>query len=44
MSSFDLIRVLRGLKLTLKATDAEDLSKMKFAFGGTAFRDGSGPN
>lgn len=33
VSSFDAIRVLRGLKLILKATDADDLSKMKFALG-----------
>ena len=35
------IKVLRGLKLTLKLTDAEDLSKMKFALGGTEFKDSS---
>lgn len=39
--SFDALKVFRVLKLTLKA---KDLSKIKFSFGGTEFKDISGVN
>lgn len=43
-SLFDAIKITRGVKTTLKVTDAKDFSKMKFAFGGIELRGSSGPN